>query len=111
MKDKIIKALNKQSTNPVAQEIYDILVRLYSRNKCVMEALGDLTIWSSKKRGDWKPDFLKFLSRIAKAMSDASGPALFEDTLRATLMAEGHKWFEGYAADCFRGPTVASLFR
>lgn len=48
---KTIKALNARSVNPIAQEVYDILVRLYSRNKCVMRALGDLTIWSSKKRG------------------------------------------------------------
>ena len=108
MKNKIIKALNARSVNPIAQEVYDILVRLYSRNKCVMQALSDLTIWSSRRRGDWKPDFLKFLNRIAKQMSDAGGPALFEDTLRATLMAEGHKWFEGYASECFRAPTVAA---
>lgn len=105
---RLTAAVDLNPTNPVAQEIYDILVRLYSKNKCVMEALGALTIWSSKKRGDWKPDFLKFLNKIASDMTPANGPAPFYDTLMATLMAEGHKWFEGYAAECFRSPTVAS---
>lgn len=108
MKNKIIKALNKQSTNTVAQEIYDILVPLYSRNKCVMDALDALTIWSSERPGGWKRDFLKFLNKIASDMIQASGPALFYETLMATLMAEGHKWFEKHAPECFRSPTVAS---
>ncbi len=108
MKKFIVKALNKGAVNHVAQEVYDILVGYYSKQKCVMQALGDLNIWSSRRRGDWKPDLLHHLNKIASEMTPAGGPAPFYYTLMATLMTEGHKWFEVYAAECFRSPTLAS---
>ena len=133
MKDKIIKALNKQSINPIAQRVYNKLVGIYSKNNCVMQALSDLTIWNSGKRGDWKPDLLSFLHQRAREFSGevwrealynaartdnreevdrllGSEPAqMSEAEIIEALMRKGREWFVIYAPECFPiAPTSAS---
>ena len=133
MKDKIIKALNKHSINPIAQRVYNKLVGIYSKNNCVMQALGDLTVWSSRKRGDWKPDLLNFLHHRAREFSGevwrealwnaartdnreevdrllGSEPAqMSEAEIIEILMRKGHEWFMIYAPGCSpHSPTSAA---
>lgn len=133
MKDRIIKALNARSINPMAQRVYNKLVGIYSKNKCVMQALSDLTIWNSGKRGDWKPDLLSFLHHRAREFSGevwrealynaartdnreevdwllGSEPAqMSEAEIIEVLMRKGREWFVIHAPGCFPiAPTSAA---
>jgi hypothetical protein len=95
----------KQKMDPATQEVYDIIGSLYSSNECVMKALGDLTVWSSGKRGDWKPDFMRYLKNQTEELRRLN-PIWSEDVLRANLMSLAHQWFEGYAPQCFGGTVL-----
>lgn len=94
----------KQKIDPAAQEVYDIIVRLYSGNECVMKEL-ERRVWDSGKKGDWKPDFMRYLNNQAKELRRLN-PIWSEDVLRANLMSLAHQWFEGYASDCFGGTVL-----
>ena len=95
-----------QRIDPVAKEVYDIVVRLYSNNECVMKALSDLNIWSSRRRGDWKPDFLRYLNNEVEEIR-RQNPIYSADVVGAILMSRAHQWIEGYASECFRNTVLA----
>jgi hypothetical protein len=98
-----------------------------------MQTLGDLTIWNSGKRGDWKPDLLSFLHhRVREFSGEVWREALYnaartnnreevdlllgdepaqmsEAEIIEALMRIGREWFVIYAPGCFPiAPTSAA---
>ena len=83
-----------------AVEVYNRIIMVYSDSECVMKALGDLTFWSSGKRGDWKPDFLRYLNaEVADLRRD--NPIWGEWEIKTALQSLAHQWIESYAPQCF----------
>jgi hypothetical protein len=71
-----------------------------------MKALSDLNIWSSRKRGNWKPDFLRYLNNEVEEIR-RQNPIYSADVVGAILMSRAHQWIEGYASECFRNTVLA----